>query len=334
MKHLAAGVLMGAVGVLAAQIPTLASAKEPQLQCEQLAQWQVPAKSIGLPTRGAAMETAALSAADDPNGSYCKVNGSIQSVDGKAQPIRFQVNLPKAWNGKAIHAGGGGYDGMLVDGLRLSFVGVGDEHPVATGYVTFGSDSGHQSSGFTDPAPAKFGLNDEELENFGGAQLKKTHDVAVELIRHYYGAPPKRLYFYGNSQGGHEGLIVAQRWPKDYDGVVSIHPAYNFVPLQLSGLHLGKALYKSPGSWLSPAKVQLIAGAVLRSCDPLDGVADGVISDVAGCRAAFNVNALRCEGGKDAGDACLSDEQLATVRAFDEKIDLGPIIGITEPLQP
>jgi len=322
-RRLTAVVLAGGMGMFAAHVPTPAIAKEPRIRCEELIRWQLPSTAIGLPTRGATVETATVSAAGDANGKYCKVNGAILSIDPKAQPIRFQVNLPGDWNEKAVHAGGGGYDGTVVDALRLSFVGTGDALPVAAGYATFGSDSGHQSAGFTDPAPAKFGLNEEELENFGSAQLKKTHDVARELIRHYYGAAPKRVYFYGNSQGGHEGLIVAQRWPKDYDGVVSIHPAYNFVPLQLSGLHLGKALYKSPGAWLSPAKVQLIASAVVRSCDSLDGVADGIIGNVAGCRQAFNLNTLRCEGGKDAGEGCLSDEQIATARAFDQKIDLG-----------
>jgi feruloyl esterase len=212
---------------------------------------------------------------------------------------------------------------MLVDGLHLSFAGAKDEHPVAAGYATFGSDSGHQSQGFTDPAPAGFALNEEELENFGGAQLKKTHDVALALMRRYYGAAPKRMYFYGNSQGGHEGLIVAQRWPQDYDGVVSIHPAYDFTPLQLSGLHLGQVLYRSPQAWLSPVKVHLLANAVLQACDKLDGLADGIIGNVSGCRSAFKLELLRCAGGQDTGNECLSDEQIKTVRAFDTPTEFG-----------
>jgi pimeloyl-ACP methyl ester carboxylesterase len=174
-----------------------------------------------------------------------------------------------------------------------------------------------------DPAPGEFALNEEELVNFGGAQLKKTHDVAIRLIQLYYGTAPKRVYFYGNSQGGHEGLIVAQRWPEDYDGVVSIHPAYNFTPLQLSGLHLGQVLYRSPEAWLSPAKVQLIAAAVLRTCDNLDGLTDGIIGNVAGCRGAFKLHLLRCEGGQDTGNGCLSDEQIRTAQAFDEPTTFG-----------
>src|SRR6187455_3256936 len=72
VPRIAALAFMGASGVLAAQAPTGAIAKEPQLRCEQLIKWQVPTKGIGLPTRGATIETAALSAAEDPNGSYCK----------------------------------------------------------------------------------------------------------------------------------------------------------------------------------------------------------------------------------------------------------------------
>jgi pimeloyl-ACP methyl ester carboxylesterase len=309
--------------LLAALVPDAAGAKEPAMRCEQLGHWQVPGGVIHLPTRGASVEAAAPSAAGDPDGSYCRVDGVIQSVDAKAQSIHFRVNLPARWNEKAVHVGGGGYDGMLVDGLRVSFAGRQDEHPIATGYVTFGSDSGHQSMGFMDPAPGAFALNEEELENFGGAQLKKTHDVALELIRHYYGSAPKRIYFYGNSQGGHEGLVVAQRWPNDYDGIVAIHPAYDFTALQLSGLHLGQVLYKSPQAWLSPPKVQLIANAVLRACDGLDGLGDGIIGNVSGCRDAFKLDLLRCEGGKDTGNGCLSDEQIKTARAFDEPTVFG-----------
>jgi len=311
--------MAGWVGLLmAAYVPYEARAGEPGIRCEQLIHWQIPAEAIHLPTRGAGVESATPSAASDPDGNYCKVNGSIASVDSHAQPIHFQVNLPMHWNSKAVHMGGGGYDGMLVDGLRVSFAGAQDAHPITFGYVTFGSDSGHQSKGFMDPTPGAFALNEEELENFGGAQLKKTHDVAVELIRHYYDAAPQRMYFYGNSQGGHEGLIVAQRWPNDYDGVVSIHPAYNFTALQLSGLRLGQTLYRSRQAWLSPAKVQLIATSVLQTCDKLDGLADGIINNVTGCRSAFKLDLLRCEGGKDIGSECLSDEQIKTARAFDE----------------
>jgi feruloyl esterase len=124
------------------------------------------------------------------------------------------------------------------------------------------------------------------------------------------------MYFYGNSQGGHEALTVIQRWPKDYDGAVAIHPAYDFTALQLSGLHLGQALYRTPGSWLSGKKLATLATAVMARCDQLDGVRDGIIANVAGCRKSFDLVSLRCRGGTDTGDSCLSDDQLQTVQTF------------------
>src|SRR5687767_3310291 len=99
----------GITGMFVAQVPMPAIAKQPQIRCEELVGWKLAATAIGLPTRGAGVETASLSATNDSNGKYCKVNGAIQSVDPKAQPIRFRINLPRDWNEKAVHAGGGGY---------------------------------------------------------------------------------------------------------------------------------------------------------------------------------------------------------------------------------
>ena len=101
--------------------------------------------------------------------------------------------------------------------------------PLASGYATFGDDSGHQSKSITD---GSFAANDEALANYGGLSLKKTHDVALALITRAYGKAPLRMYFQGNSQGGHEGLIVVQRWPQDYDGVIAI-PADGLATIDL-----------------------------------------------------------------------------------------------------
>jgi hypothetical protein len=85
-----------------------------------------------------------------------------------------------------------------------------------------------------------FLLNDEALANFGGLQIKKTHDVAFAVMQAYYGKAPNKTYIQGNSQGGHESLIAIQRWPADYDGAIVTHPANPFSALQLSGNHLVK----------------------------------------------------------------------------------------------
>ena len=313
--------LLGFSAIGAGFVAAAQSVEDPSShQCRSLSSLHMAASRISLPTGGAWIASAAMSEPGDANGSFCEVIGEIRPQDPRASPIRFRINLPMHWNRKVIHFGGGGYDGALVNALSGQFLGEHDAHPIALGYVTFGSDSGHQTA-VSDPNPAGFSLNSENLLNFGGAQLKKVHDVALFVVRRYYGASPRRIYFYGNSQGGHEGLIVAQRWPHDYDGVIAIHPAYDLTALQLSGLHLGQALYGAPGAWISPRKISFLASSVMRTCDELDGLKDGIIANTEACHTAFNVQSLRCEDSKDTGEECLSDAQIATIHVFD-----GPII--------
>ena len=233
-------------------------------------------------------------------------------MDPTAPPILFEVNLPAEWNGKTLQMGGGGFDGTLVTGL-LAPTGTraGSPTPLAEGYVTLGSDSGHESRFVFD---ASFALNAEAFHNFGGDQIKKTHDVALAIIRRYYHRGPSHSYFIGGSQGGHEGLIAVQRFPHDYDGVVSLFPAYNLALLHLGANAFAKALYANGGAgWLDPQKVTLLQNALYSSCDALDGASDGIISNLAGCERTFKISRLRCAGGLDSGDGCLSDAQIAAV---------------------
>lgn len=297
--------------------------------CSQFVSGRISASAIGLPTTGAEIRSATLVLATDAgnaNGDYCKVLAAIHPVDATAPDINLEVNLPSRWNGKAMQRGGGGYDGSLVTGLnQIPYGPTTGPTPLANGYVTLGSDSGHVGS----TADGSFALNAEALANFGGEQLKKTHDVAMVLMRSFYGASPAHFYFVGNSQGGHEGFIVAQRWPRDYDGVIAIHPVYDFTLLQLDGNHLAQIVYANGGSgWLNPSKIALLQNAVMSACDALDGATDGVISNTAGCAARFSLASLRCPGGADTGNGCLSDAQIASVNAINSRYSPGlPLAG-------
>jgi pimeloyl-ACP methyl ester carboxylesterase len=303
------------IGLAAFSIGSAASASASD--CHTLAATPIPATAIALPTRGAEIKHAALEGAGDAQ--FCKVLGAILPIDTQAPNINFEVNLPNNWNGKALHFGGGGYDGVLVTGLeQVRFGPENKPTPLREGYVTFGSDSGHAGS----PADGSFALNGEALDNFAGSQLKKTHDAALALIETHYGKRPARVYFDGNSQGGHEGFIVIQRWPQDYDGVIAIHPVYNFTALQLSGNAIAKALY-APGAWLSPGKLARLQSAVLKACDDLDGAVDGLISNVAGCDKMFDFSSVSCPGGVDAGDTCLSDLQIGVVEIIASPMKFG-----------
>jgi pimeloyl-ACP methyl ester carboxylesterase len=292
--------------------PAVAQTAQP---CAKLAGISIPASAIGLPTTGAAV-TSAEDTSVPTDGSFCKVLGAIHPVDSTAPDILFELNLPAKWNGKALQMGGGGYNGRLMTGLDGRFPDPQKPLPLAQGYATFGSDSGHETKPGEDPAA--FAANAEALRNFGGDQLKKTHDAALYLIKQHYGRAPRRMYFQGNSQGGHEALEVVQRYPADYDGAIAIHPVYDFAALQLDGVLLGQALYNKPGAWVPPEKAAMVTKAEMDACDGLDGARDGLIGNLAACHAAFHIDTLRCAGGADSGPTCLSDAQLATYKTLAE----------------
>ncbi|MDA7418653.1 tannase/feruloyl esterase family alpha/beta hydrolase [Xenophilus arseniciresistens] len=296
-----------------------------RIACAALAGMSVEASRIGVASGGAVVtEATPVAAADAGNtlGEHCRVRGRIAPVNPGSPVIEFAVNLPRAWNGKAIHFGGGGFNGRLIDGTEPVRFGLPDKPaPLALGYATYGSDSGHQSSSITD---ARFALDDESLANYGGLALKKTRDVAIHLIEAHYGSAPKKAYFLGTSTGGRDALRHIQHWPQDYDGVVANEPALNYTGTRLSNVAVGRALYNNGGAgWLNVAKTLLVQRTALQTCDALDGASDGIVSNVEGCRQlnAQVLASLRCSGGVDTGDSCLSDAQLATVRAIESPLE-------------
>jgi Tannase and feruloyl esterase len=249
--------------------------------CANLKRVNISKTSIGLPTTGASI-TSARFTTDNKNGEFCKVLGSIHPVDSSAPDIQFQVNLPSNWNHKALQRGGAGLNGVLVKGLNHTrYDPINSPTPLARGYVTFGSDSGHTANGKRD---GSFALNDEALVNFAGDQIKKTYDVAMTIIETYYQNKPSQIYFSGSSEGGREGLVAIQRWPQDYDGAVVLYPVYNWVTKAIQDNRNVQALYKNEGEgWISPKENTLIKNTVLSACDALDGAVDGIISHTEEC---------------------------------------------------
>lgn len=301
------------------------TAQSLQTACPGIAGTHVAASQIGLPSGAATVASATFvaAAAQTVSGgvttpatpSYCRVLGTIAPLDPQAQLINFQVNLPIDWNGKAVQYGGGGYNGTLVTGMTpLRDANPDDALPITRGYATLGTDSGHQASAFAANAIGQFGMNDEMLLNYGYASYKKVRDVAVQLMRSFYRQPPAKVYYFGGSEGGREGLTMAQRFPQDYDGVVSVVPV-----VQLSMLFQSYLPHVRPqfsGGWMSPAKITTLARHTIGACDALDGLADGVVNNYRACTAdRVNIDALRCAGGTDTGNDCLSDAQLAAVQS-------------------
>jgi acetyl esterase/lipase len=286
--------------------------------CKSLRHFSLAADKIGLPTSG--MDVTSARRSSEGGMVYCRVMGKIHPLDAAADDIRFEVNLPDRWNGKALQYGGGTFDGYLrpADGRGRTAVGMKSQPtPLTQGYVTFGSDGGHHRSYFPLPDAinalnAKFARNVEMQNNFAGDALKKVHDAAIEIAHERYGYAPRRMYFIGGSTGGREALRVAQRFPADYDGVLAAYAAWDQVELDLQFIRTAQALY-APGGFLGHSQTSLIEHAVQRTCDAQDGVRDGIVSDPAGCHV--DVAALRCADGHR-HHGCLSDAQMHTLQTY------------------
>jgi feruloyl esterase len=349
-----------AVAVFVAVLRTVAghaAAPQPLVKntaaCDSLRGLTIPASAIGLPTTGATIGTADLVPATGQSvqgqtvvlalPEYCKVTGYIAPVDPAAPRINFHVNLPTSWNRKLAQMGGSGNNGTipvaLTTGMQWGPESIPPNAPYALsrGFVTYGSDSGHQNAGgrgradgaqAANPPAADWTANDEALINFSYGQMKKTHDLAVSLVGKFYSDSIRRSYYLGSSQGGREALMVVQRFPEDYDGVFAQVPVISLVQLSILDPLL-RARGQMADGWIPPAKVAVVAKEVLRQCDGLDGIEDGLVSNYMACNRRFNpgvtpnaLAAVRCEGGADTGDTCLSDAQMAAANAVHGSVSL------------
>jgi pimeloyl-ACP methyl ester carboxylesterase len=227
--------------------------------------------------------------------THCKVNALI------APRLNMELRVPNEWNGKLHHLGGGGYNGTIPPA---------DAAALSGGYANVSSDSGHQGT----PVDATFALHDSHAAQlFGSGSVPAVTVAATELLRLAYGQTPSRTYFEGCSNGGREALMAAQRNPDLFDGIIARAPAYNWGGFQGHFNRNYKAL-AAVGAAFTPDKIALLAGAVRTACDAKDGIVDGVVSNPAAC--TFDPAILRCTGGVEAGNNCLSDAQLAAVNSW------------------
>jgi hypothetical protein len=294
----------------------------------------IPSPSIGEPVSSVKLYEPRWIEATETSPAYGVVEGSIYPVDPDGWPINFRVLLPATWSFRSMQAGGGGMNGTIT-------VREGRNPLLGKGFALYGSDSGHQAGGMGFPGGGQnkplasgptsgdeWALNDEAIKNMGYMQMKKTHDAAMVIMERIYGKHPVYNYYVGSSHGGREGLTVAQRYPKDYNGIISNVPIVNFSSLMLAP-ELIRIQEKSLKNWVTPAKVNAIRAEFLRQCDNLDGIADGIISNYVAARAIFNVNdgvgpadpwaVLRAPNNVDpdpndkSESAKLTDEQIKTM---------------------
>ncbi|KAF0807653.1 Tannase and feruloyl esterase [Alcanivorax xiamenensis] len=301
------------------------------MSCDQLVGLAIPADAMGLATSGGEVTAAEVVEASGSGAAavpeHCLVSGRIAPVDPRAPDIQFKVALPTEWNSKVLMFGGGGFNGSIPAITGDISQGAPDQPtPLGRGYATFASDSGHQANEYGSQ-DGRWGLNDEAVRNFSGEALKKTRDAATFVIEKRYARKPAQRYFAGGSTGGREALTNIQRWPDDWDGAIAWYPAWNNVAALLAGQYISRALAE-PGAYPDSGERQKLLDAALEACDGLDGVEDGLISAQRQCNETFDPatamvdgSDLRCPGGADDGDHCLSDAQIDALQAMDAGVE-------------
>jgi feruloyl esterase len=237
--------------------------------------------------------------------AHCRVAAVVRPVPDSQ--ITVEIWMPaENWNGKFQAVGNGGWAGTLSLGAM--------REALRAGYATASTDTGHPAGQGQSQGGAAFALgHPEKVTDFAYRAVHEMTVTAKAIIAAYYQRPARLSYFNGCSTGGRQGMMEAQRFPEDYDGIVAGAPVYNMIRLSASQVQRQVESIGTPARRLSPEKITLLAGAVLAACDARDGVSDGFLSDPEKC--SFNPATLACKAGD--GPGCLTPPQIETVnRAY------------------
>jgi feruloyl esterase len=229
--------------------------------------------------------------------AFCRVEATITPTPDSR--IRFEVWLPaEGWNGKLMGTGNGGAQGAIFHFAMAT--------PLARGYAVANTDTGHAGDG----ADWSFAVgHPEKLTDYAWRAVHEMTVRAKAIVEERYGTPARLAYWTGCSSGGRQGLMEAQRFPADYDGIIAGAPANAWIPLMAHTLLAQRAM-TDPGGNIPVAKLAMIQEAAIAACDGADGVIDRVAEDPSRC--AFDPGKLLCADGD--GSTCLTSAQLEWVR--------------------
>lgn len=298
--------ILAIVGILFSLIPACKAQKlgnekiHPCISCEQL-------KDIKLPD-------VTITKADklDEESSHCLILGII------GREIKFELLLPDEWNNRFIMGGGGGFAGSIMNPARSY---------VHKGYATAGTDTGHEGK----QLEGEWALyNMERQLNFGHLAIHRTAEVSKAIIDHYYGNYPRYSYFIGCSRGGGQGMMEAQRYPDDFDGIVAGAPAFNWVGFATEFIQNTQAIYPSglnDDPVISEEHVRILHNEILKQCDTIDGVKDGIINNPTKCN--FNFNLLPKCSGDISGKDCFTKQQIRAIKTIYDGVKMK--CGISYP---
>jgi feruloyl esterase len=232
---------------------------------------------------------------------FCEVRGTI------APEVKFAVKLPAEWNGRFYMVGGGGFNGSINDGAMTP--------ALARGYATAGTDSGHDGQ---KEKLATFAYNPPDNSNPNALQKKldfayrSYHDTAAmakKIIKAYYGSDARYSYWVGCSEGGREALLMAQRFPELFDGIIVGAPVLNLTGAHMWSLWNPRAL-TGDGS-IAVNQLPFLADAIYKKCDGIDGLVDGLIEDPRACAFDPAKDLPRCD---TASPTCFTTGQIDALK--------------------
>lgn len=239
--------------------------------------------------------------------THCRIDGLIPTE------IRFEVNLPLAWNGRIYMYGNGGLAGTpaIDPGKQQS-----RDQALSHHFVTAYTDTGHDRR--VQPGGTFAHNNFNKLVDYGFRAVHLTVEAAKALSNHFYAKPTRHSYFNGCSTGGRQAMMSAQRFPNDFDGIIAGAPAADYSGLKFSQAWRVSAISKSD---LDEAEIDELANHIYHRCDGLDGEQDGLLSDPRTCDFDPQKHLPKC----DAGDTtqCFSAQELTALAKYYAPVMLG-----------
>jgi feruloyl esterase len=262
----------------------------PKTACEELAALKLP-DVVQLSARAVAAEGAAP--------AHCRVSGVIDPE------VAFEVNLPAQWNGRFYMIGNGGHAGEAPDDPMRA---AQRADALAHGFAMASTNTGHDAR--KEPQGTFVLSNPQKAIDYAYRAVHVTATTAKEITNRYYAQAVAHSYWNSCSNGGRQGLLEAQRYPTDFDGIVANAPWVDQTGFTIGALWNQRALTDAP---VSADKIGLVAERVMAKCDALDGLKDGLIDDPRRCSFDVAKDVPSCRAGADSG-TCLTPAQAAAVQ--------------------
>jgi feruloyl esterase len=245
---------------------------------------------------------AATMPAETAVAAHCRVTGVL------SPEIAFEVSLPAKWNGRFYMIGNGGHAGE-----SLNDAGRASQRNAALnlGFAFAQTNTGHDAR--KEPGASFVLSNPQKAIDYAYRAVHLTATTAKDITKDYYGKPVSRAYWNSCSNGGRQGLIEAQRFPEDFDGIVANAPWVDQTGFTIGAMWNQKALTEAP---VTPAKLALLADNVMAKCDAIDGLKDGLIDDPRKCSFNPARDVPACPAGTDRADCLTAAQATAIARVY------------------